>query len=105
MSSPAKHGPSDVQRMLLYQANQKSMGVAYLLWFFLGGFGGHRFYAGRTGSAVAMLVIALGSIIFSIVAIGLLGFLLIGPWVLIDAFLIPGWIRTHNQALAVGLTP
>lgn len=35
----------------LYEANRKSLGLAYLLWFFLGLFGAHRFYlrAGRTG--------------------------------------------------------
>ena len=36
---------------------QKSTGVAYLLWFFVGGFGGHRFYLGKTGTAVAQLII------------------------------------------------
>ena len=25
---------------------QKSKGIAYLIWFFLGGLGGHRYYAG-----------------------------------------------------------
>ncbi|WP_342621698.1 NINE protein, partial [Pseudomonas aeruginosa] len=25
--------------------------TAYLLWFFLGGFGAHRFYLGKTGTA------------------------------------------------------
>ncbi len=35
----------------LYESGRKSLGVAYLLWFFLGLFGAHRFYtrAGRTG--------------------------------------------------------
>lgn len=35
----------------LYEADRKSLGVAYLFWFFLGLFGAHRFYlrAGRTG--------------------------------------------------------
>lgn len=34
----------------------KSRLVALLLWFFFGGFGAHRFYMGRTGSAVAMII-------------------------------------------------
>jgi hypothetical protein len=35
----------------LYEANRKSLGLAYVLWLFLGLFGAHRFYlrAGRTG--------------------------------------------------------
>src|SRR5690625_7789652 len=38
---------------------KKSMVVAYLLWFFLGGAGAHRFYIGKTGSAITMLVLFL----------------------------------------------
>lgn len=37
-------------------ANQKTMLVTILLWFFLGTFGAHRFYLGYTKSAVAMLL-------------------------------------------------
>ena len=37
--------------LALYQAGRKSLPLAYFLWFFLGLFGAHRFYAraGRTG--------------------------------------------------------
>ena len=37
--------------LALYEAGRKSVFTAYLLWFFLGLFGAHRFYArvGRTG--------------------------------------------------------
>lgn len=34
----------------------KSKGVAYLLWFFLGIFSAHRFYLGKTGSAIVYLL-------------------------------------------------
>ena len=30
----------DVQKLMLFEANKKSIGVAYLLWIFLGGLGG-----------------------------------------------------------------
>ena len=41
----------------LYEASRKSTFVAYLLWFFLGLFGAHRFYtrAGRTGWGLLVL--------------------------------------------------
>lgn len=37
--------------LVVYEASRKSVLVAYLLWFFLGLFGAHRFYtrAGKTG--------------------------------------------------------
>src|SRR5262245_27778983 len=55
--------PSDVARMMQYDAAKKSAGVAYVLWFFLGGIGAHRFYLEQTGTAVAQLIICIVSII------------------------------------------
>lgn len=58
--------------------NGKSMVVYLILAWFLGIFGAHRFYAGKTGSAVAMLLMST------------LGFFLIVPvvisaiWALVD---------------------
>ena len=42
-----------------YEARRRSTAVAYLLWFFLGLLGVHRFYAGETRSAVVMLLMQL----------------------------------------------
>lgn len=66
--------------------NQKSKGIAFALWFFLGVFGAHRFYLGDTGYAVAML---------------LLGWMTFGIWWIIDAFLISG--RIDRDTLQVEL--
>ncbi len=87
----------------LYLANRKSTGVAYLLWFFLGMFGAHRFYAGRIASAVVLLLLTLVSLLLSFLVIGL--FLLVIPavWWLIDALLIPGMISGYNGRLAMGI--
>ena len=57
-----------------------------MLWFFLGLFGGHNFYLKRIGVAVTQLVLSITVV-----------------WVLIDAFLIPGWVRRQNNLLAVQL--
>ncbi|NIJ28717.1 TM2 domain-containing membrane protein YozV [Sphingomonas insulae] len=55
-------------------ANDRSKIVAALLAFFLGTLGIHRFYLGRTGSGIAMLVLS----------ITVIGLLVTGPWALID---------------------
>ena len=62
---------------------QKSKGIAYALWWFLGIFGGHRFYAGNTGLGIGMLL-TLG------------GF---GVWTLIDGFFIGQAIERQNEEI------
>jgi TM2 domain-containing membrane protein YozV len=63
----------------------KSAVVAYLLWFFLGVFAGHRFYLGRPLSAILQI---------------LSYFILIGfVWWVIDFFLLPDMIRRENDNL------
>lgn len=63
-----------------YDNQKKTPGIAYALWFFLGGLGGHRFYAGDIGYALGMLF-TLGGL---------------GVWTLIDVFLIGKRIRKIN---------
>jgi len=84
---------NDTRVLLLYEANKKTALVAYLLWFFLGLFGAHNFYLGRTGVAVAQLIISLTLVGMAITLI----------WVIVDAFLIPGWVRRQNNLLAAQL--
>jgi TM2 domain-containing membrane protein YozV len=94
---------SDAARLMQYDASKKSTGVAYLLWFFLGWLGVHRFYLGSTGSGAAMAVISVISWITVFVGVGLLGWLVIGIWWMVDAFLIPGIATRFNQQLATRL--
>jgi TM2 domain-containing membrane protein YozV len=102
-SSPQPGVSGDARAMMMFEANKKSIAVAYLLWLFFGGAGGHRFYAGKTGSAVAQLLLLIFGLILTVVVVGV--FVLIGLyiWVLVDAFLIPGWIRNQNSLLAMQL--
>ena len=84
---------NDARVLMLYEANKKTALVAYLLWFFLGWFGGHNFYLERTGVAVTQLILSLTVV----------GLVITIIWVLVDAFLIPSWVRQQNNLLAAQL--
>ncbi|OFD59780.1 hypothetical protein BWGOE6_26210 [Bacillus mycoides] len=66
-----------------FEKNKKSKGLAYLIWFFLGGLGGHRYYARDFGMAIAM-TLTLGGL---------------GIWALIDVFFIGSRIGKKNEEL------
>ena len=73
--------------------------VAYLLWFFLGYFGAHRFYLGRWVSGVIMLALfGIGSAL-AFILVGYIPLAFVAIWWVIDAFLIPGMIAADRAAL------
>ncbi|MEM5439925.1 TM2 domain-containing protein [Paraburkholderia diazotrophica] len=88
------------REMMLYDAQKKSVGVAYLLWFFIGTLGGHRFYVGRKGTAIIQLLLTIVGACTAFIGIGLFIIGCVGLWVLVDAFLLPGIVRTFNLTLA-----
>jgi uncharacterized membrane protein len=49
------------------------------------------------------LIVTLVSILLTAIAIGGLGLFAVFVWVVVDAFLIPGWIREQNNLLAAQL--
>lgn len=78
---------------------QKSVGLAYILWFFTWPLGGHRFYAGKKRTGLAMLVLFICAIIGgSMIDPHIGGGLLMASmgWAFLDIFLIPGMIRKRN---------
>ncbi|WP_281018132.1 MULTISPECIES: TM2 domain-containing protein [unclassified Minwuia] len=82
-----------------YQANARSTLLAYLLWFFLGWLGVHRFYLGRVFSGIIMLLLWGAGTGLAVVFIG---YLLLIPWAIwwcLDALLIPGMVRAENNAV------
>ena len=85
-----------------YDIEKKSLLAAYVLWFFLGYVGAHRFYLGRTLSGLLMLALAAVTLVLSLVSFGILGFLwlLVGLWWLVDALLIPGIVADRNSRIA-----
>jgi TM2 domain-containing membrane protein YozV len=88
----------DARQLLLLESESKSQGksmfLAYVLWYFLGAFGGHRFYTGKKGSAIAMLILS----------ITVIGLIVTGVWVIVDAFLLHTWVREYNRDLEYRIT-
>ena len=78
---------------------RKTMGTAYLLWFFLGGLSAHRFYLGFRVSAIIQLMLTpIGyAMLMTKSPTGLLAVPLAGLWILADAFLIPGMVAKANE--------
>jgi len=73
------------------EKNGKSMVVAYLLAIFFGTLGIHRFYLGKKGSGLAMLLI-------TVLTLGI-GVLVTGIWTIVDLFLIPGMIKDNHDSI------
>ena len=94
----------DARLLMRYDAQKRSPLIAYLLWFFLGYLGIHRFYLGRTGSGIAMLGLLLASCALTLAVVGAFGFLALGLWWLVDALLIPGLAQDYNNRLIATLT-
>lgn len=84
-----------VHQQMMFEANRKSVAATYLLWFFVGIFGAHRFYAGSKKTGIAQLVLLI---------IPILGWALLALWLLADLFLIPGMVRDHNMKLIEEIT-
>lgn len=67
----------------------KSLVAGFLFWWLFGIFGGHRFYLGKTGTAVTMLICTFT----------LIGFFVTLTWMIVDIFLMPDMIREYNRNL------
>ena len=67
--------------------SSKSRLATALFAFFLGTFGAHRFYVGKTGSAVAMLALTIVGWATLILFVGIAFLTAVGIWALIDFIL------------------
>ncbi|MEQ8829544.1 MAG: TM2 domain-containing protein [Alphaproteobacteria bacterium] len=110
--------------MMQYDAQKKSAGLAYVLWFFAGWLGIHRFYCGKTKSGLLQLFAGVGALIVMIVSLaGGMGAAMSGDtaaadaaggatglamlvwagvavWIFVDVFFVGRWVSRHNVALA-----
>jgi len=78
---------------------EKSVGTAYLVWFFFGGLSAHRFYLGFPASgAIQLALTPLGyGLILGKSPVGFAVLACVWLWILCDAFVIPSLARTANE--------
>jgi TM2 domain-containing membrane protein YozV len=81
---------NDTRTLILFEANKRHELVALWLCLVLGILGAHNFYLKRTGVAVTQLILTLT----------LVGFFVTFVWVIVDIFLVAGWVRERNNWLA-----
>lgn len=103
MSNPVEGVALDPQRMMMYETQKKSVGLAYVLLLFLGWFGAHRFYLGRQGSAIALVILTVLSFLGSFILIGFVGYFVVAAWLFVDLFLTAGMVSEYNSKLLSGI--
>ncbi|GEK80260.1 TM2 domain-containing protein [Agrococcus baldri] len=81
----------------VHHAPAKDTAVAYLLLLLLPPFGAHRFYLGRTGSAITQLLLWLLGVPLSFFVIGVPMLFAAAIWWFVDLFLTAGMVREENQ--------
>ena len=111
ISQPEIAAPDIAAPEITEQGTPKSLAAAYLLWFFLGGFGAHRFYLGSIGIGIthaALLVIGVVPIVVFggalydkvvptvLVLLGVAVLTGLVVWWAVDGFLIPGLVRDRR---------
>ena len=100
-------GLSTQEQILIEQRvtnEAKSAGAAYLLWFFLGTLGAHRFYLGKIGGGVAQLILFVLGWLTAFIFVGIVLLIVLGIWWIIDAFLISGMVASQKEAVRQRLT-
>lgn len=88
-----------------YQAPQlpfKNVGIAYLFFLLLGGFGAHQFYLRNYGAAITQLSLYWVGILTLFFYIGAALLLAVLIWWLIDLFTLPSQVQFENRRLAEG---
>ena len=111
---------SDTKIVTKHNANKKSQIIAYFLLFLTGWLGGHRFYLGRTGTAMILLGLSITigplfalplfasdalapneAIIFVVVRI-VISFVIL-MWIVVDLFRVRKMVRQYNDDLMQSL--
>ncbi len=78
----------------------KSRLATTLLAIFLGEFGAHRFYIGKKGSAVCMLLLGIAGVLTWVFVVGFIPLIIVGIWALVDfIFAVSGHMRDSKGRL------
>lgn len=78
---------------------RKSGFLAYLLWFFFGSLGVHRFYLGRTGSGIAMLLLNVIGSAGWVFGLGWILHIPLAIWLFVDLFMTGVMVGQHNRSV------
>lgn len=81
------------------QKRGKNVALTYILLLLVGMFGAHRFYLGKTGTAITQLVLTLVGMMTLIFMVGYILLFVVSIWVLIDVFLVYREINRQNAEL------
>ncbi len=79
----------------------KNILVAYLLWWFLGWLGVHRFYLGRVGTGLAQLLLFIIGWVTLIILIGYVLLIVWLVWWALDAYFTYIMVAEENQKLGI----
>lgn len=81
------------ERSAAFGSAGKNILVAYLLWWFLGGLGLHRFYLDRPVSGLIMILL----LIFGWIPL-FIGWIVLAVWWLLDAYFVYRYTTDYNAA-------
>jgi TM2 domain-containing membrane protein YozV len=84
------------QHVTVVVQNPKSTAVAYLLWFFLGSLGIHKFYVNKTGMGITYLALSIIGWATTMIFIGWALLAVVWIMLLVDLFTLAGQVRNAN---------
>lgn len=86
----------ELKNALAFSIGRKSVVVALLLWFFLGGLGAHRMYLGKVGTGILMALMTFFGWLTTGVGIGFFILFLVFIWWVVDLIVIIRAVSKHN---------